>query len=301
MPDTRRAIFTDSRSRRQQPTQYAKAQPYHAPGNPNGWPREIKAIVPGITNSTKNEGPNVVDLLACLQKVKLFLVKAENILKETSTVPKQLKETSQKELSNVAETLQDVSKQLEDCFTKSDFRITEKVFNENPNSPEESGLDTGLGSDLPEPTTFKPDSPSILNSPKQESSQPRPRCAPPFGNKETLQPNDAELCTSRPDIQAPTCTGKNQSQALAASENRNKVARKVTPRPCGDKLLYKRQQNRGPFAQTPASSKHLTTEKHIYNEIYLPTVAERVPILHTETTRAIRKKQDHDMKGLLGL
>lgn len=120
---TQRAMLPNSILKQKHPT-CAKLQTYQATRNLNGRSKEMKEIVLENSNSANKDCYDVVDLLACLEKAKVYLGKSERILKETPTVSKQLKQNSQSELSKVAETLQNISRKLFEHFTRPDFGIT---------------------------------------------------------------------------------------------------------------------------------------------------------------------------------
>lgn len=315
------------KNKKQQRPSSAKLQTFQAPKIPNGRSKEIKEIVPENINSPKKDCYDVVDLLACLEKTKLYLAKSERILKETPAVSEQLRQKSQSDLSNVAGTLQNVSKRLFEHFTRPDYSVTvEKQNNGTSHSTGEPGLAKTSGRDVPDRTasgsescpaespklsqqqqeqhletkTGKPlRSPSISNTRKHEGSFPKARLGPPSGTKERSHPNYVELNKLLPSLRAPVCKVKNQGGQ--GFPNQNTVACSGTARSSSDKPPLVRRQNHASFSDIFGTSEDLMRANQKSNDIYLPLVPERVPVHHNHLTRSIRQKQDHNMRELFGL
>lgn len=296
-------------------------------------PKGIKETVPEDSSSMMQERCEVVEFLACLEKSKVYLAKSERMLKESTSISKQLRENIQSDLLNVAETLQKISRQILDYFTRPDFSSTvEKQINENAQALQEgTGLAITPGQDLVDNSAYRArscpkespklppllqqrheqlmetrdlrpgHSPSISNPAKHEFSLPKARCVPTNGTKEISHPDYVELNKCQPGPRAPICKAKNQGgKDLPTSANQPNATCNVTPRSCSDKLPFTRKQNHVTFSDILGNSEDLCEAKH-KSEIYLPSVPERVPIHHNDLTRAIRRKQDHNMRELFGL
>ena len=328
MPSTPKTTFPNSILKKKQTC--AKVQTNQAARTPTGRPKEVKESVPENISSTKKDCYDVVDLLGCLEKAKAYLAKSEMILKETPSISKRLKQNCCSELSNVAGTLQNVSRQLLEHFTRPSFSATvEKRNNEKLQLTQEPGLAGSASRDPLERSVSRSEScrletpklsqhqqelhldstnlklappPSISNTPKYESSLPKARCASTNATKEIPGPKNVELKKWLPNLLTPLCNEKNQGgQDLPPPANQHSVPCSTPARPCSDKLPFTRKQNQVKFSDTSGGSDNVTKAKHKSNEIYLPFIPERVPVHHNELTRAIRLKQDHNMRELFGL
>lgn len=306
----------------------AKSQTHQGTKISNGQSKEIKEVVPEKITSPKKGCYDVVDLLACLEKTKAYLAKSARTLKETPAVPEQLRLNSQSALSTVAETLQNVSKQLLEHFTRPDYSgAVEKQKNEPSQATGEPGLAKTSGRDVPERPASGPEScpaeapklsqqqqerhleakngkpvrpPSLPNT--RKSSFPWGRFGPPCGTKERSHPNYVELNKLLPSRRAPACKGKNQGgQGFPTSANQNPVTSSGTGRSSSDKLPLIRRQNQAAFSGSLSSSEDLMRANQKSNEIFLPFIPERVPTHQNNLTRSIRLKQDHNMRELFGL
>lgn len=293
-------------------------------------PKEIKEIAPENINSPKKDCYDLTDLLACLEKTRAHLAKSERILKETPAVSEQLRKNSQSDLSNVAETLQNVSKQLLEHFTRPDYSVTVgKPNNETSHSTGEPGLAKTSGRDVPNRPASGSEScpaespklsqqqqeqhletrngkpvrpPSVSNARKHENSLPKARFGPPSGTKERSHPNFVELNKLLPGLRAPVCKVKTQGgQGSPTSANQNTVTCSGTARSSSDKVPLVRRQNRASFSDIFGTSEDLMRANQKSNDIYLPMIPERVPVHQNHLTRSIRLKQDHNMRELFGL
>lgn len=327
----RRAVLPNgSPKKTQRPTTSVKLQTCQGPKIPNGRSKETKEIVSKNINSSKKDCYDVADLLACLEKTKVYLAKSEKILKETPTISEQLRQNSQSQLSDVAETLQNVSQQLFEHFTRPNYSMTaKKQNNETPQSTGEPGQVKTSGRDVPERPASGSESrpaelpkpsqqqqeqhletkngkpvhpPSMLNTRKYDTSFPKARFGPPIGTKERSPPNYVELNKLLPSLRAPVCKVKNQEgQGFPTSAHQNTVPCSRAAQLSSDKLPLIQRQNHETFSDTFGASEDLMRANQKTNDIYLPFIPERVPIHHNPTTRAIRKKQDHNMRELFGL
>ena len=307
MTSTQRAVVPNSILKtKHQPTMCTKVQTYQAARTPTG---------PENISSTKKDCSDVVDLLGCLEKAKAYLAKSEMIFKKTPSISKRLKQNCCSELSNVAGTLQNVSEQLLEHFTKPAFSATvEKRNNEKSQLTQEPGLAGSASRDPLERSVSRsescrletpklsqhqqklhPDSKNLKPAPKYES---KARCASNNGTsnngtKEMSDPNNAELNKWLPNLLTPLCNGLGLG-------NQDSVPCSAPARPCSDKLPFTRKQKLK-FNDTSGGSENVTKEKHKSHEFYLLVAPQRVPVFHNELTRAIRLKQDHNMRELFGL
>lgn len=320
--------------RQQRPRTSAKAQTYQGPKIPNGRSTEINDIVPENINSPKKDDNDVVDLLACLEKTKVYLAKSQRILNafKSPTVSEQLRKSCQSHLSNVAGTLQNVSQQLFEYFASSDENVrAENPNDETPQCAGEPGLAMTSSTDvsessssrsessaeLPKPSQRKQEQrletkngkaahpPPVSNTRKHERSFPKVRFELPLATKERCPPNYVELNKLRPGHRAPEKHGylvKNQgAQGLPTPANQKTVKCSAAARSGNDNLPLNRRQKRTSFSDILGTSDDLTRVNKKHNDIYLPFIGEKVPLHHNDLTRAIRLKQDHNMRDLFGL